>query len=93
MDEAKLEKYIKEKSNEVVTIRIIESLLGLEFASKQRLWQDVFVYVTKNYMHLDSYHDPRQRRDKLLLRREFDLAIFPAKMSGVDYNTVFASLF
>ena len=87
MDEADLEKYIKEMSNSKrnrIKIRIIESLLGLEFASKMRLWKDMFVYVRKNYRYLpSSYPDPTLRSNEIILRDRFESTLSSLKRDGI----------
>ena len=78
MNEADLERYIKAKSNgrNIVAICIINLLLFDEIASRSRLWQDVLVYVRKNYTNLpSSYDNPMMRRNLRRLQKRFDGAM------------------
>ena len=86
MDEANLEKYIREKSNgkNIIKIRIIESLLGLEFASRTRLWKDTFVYVRKNFRWLGrSFPDPTLSSNEIILRDKFESSLSALIRDGV----------
>ena len=86
MNEADLERYIKAKSNgrNIVAICIINLLLFDEIASRSRLWQDVLVYVRKNYTNLpSSYDNPRMRRNLRRLEKRFDGAMSSLVRDGV----------
>lgn len=86
MNEADLERYIRKKSNgrNIVAICIINLLLYNEIASRNHLWQDVLVYVRKNYTNLpSSYDNPRMRRNLRRLQKRFDGAISSLVRDGV----------
>ena len=86
MDEADLEKYIRAKSNgrNIVAICIINLLLFDEIASRSRLWQDVLVYVRKNYTNLPpSYADPKLSKNNWNLQKKFESAISSLVRDGI----------